>query len=188
MQKNEDRRKTSVYLHFQRNSKGPESAVFVPESAVFPTYDLEVSKIFRIFVLAIRIQVQRRFCFQNDRSGCRIRPAPRSQLHKTIWIMKPLTLKSELRWKSIIPHPTIGAAPRVCPNNNEQPACPYSPKFMFFFIKQDAVLFLLTVVQLYRWQLYYGPHHGTEKGEIGYLLFIYNIYIYYIYNSKNYYL
>ena len=89
----------------QETSKGPESAVFVPESAVFPTYDLEVSIFFRIFALvlgiqarvwaaaqqssselgsafalhhpcttAIRIQVQRRFCFQNDRSGCRIRP------------------------------------------------------------------------------------------------------------------
>ena len=54
MQKNEDRRKTSVYLHFQRNSKGPESAVFVPESAVFPTYDLEVSKIFRNFAMHLR--------------------------------------------------------------------------------------------------------------------------------------
>ena len=36
------------------------------------------------------------------------------------------------------------------------------------------------MVQLYRWQLYYGPHHGTEKGVIEYLLFIYNIYIIYI--------
>jgi hypothetical protein len=33
----------------KKTSKGPESAVFVPESAVFPTYGLEVSKIFRIF-------------------------------------------------------------------------------------------------------------------------------------------
>ena len=33
----------------KKTSKGPESAVFVPESAVFPTYDLEVSIFFRIF-------------------------------------------------------------------------------------------------------------------------------------------
>ena len=52
----------------------PKSAVFAPESAVFPTYGLEVSKFFRIFVLAKKMFRQRRFCFQNDRSGCRIRP------------------------------------------------------------------------------------------------------------------
>ena len=38
----------------KKTSKGPESAVFVPESAVFPTYDLEVSKIFRIFAMHLR--------------------------------------------------------------------------------------------------------------------------------------
>ena len=54
-----------TYTFSKKTPKGPENAVFVPESAVFPTYGLEVSKIFRIFVLAIRIQVLRRFCFQN---------------------------------------------------------------------------------------------------------------------------
>ena len=41
---------TPMYFYIlQETSKGPESAVFVPESAVFPTYDLEVSNFFRIF-------------------------------------------------------------------------------------------------------------------------------------------
>ena len=35
----------------KKTSKGPENAVFVPENAVFPTYNLEVSKIFRIFAM-----------------------------------------------------------------------------------------------------------------------------------------
>ena len=33
----------------------PKSAVFVPESAVFSTYDLEVSTFFRNFALVLRI-------------------------------------------------------------------------------------------------------------------------------------
>ena len=35
----------------KKMSKGPKSAVFVPESAVFPTYNLEVSRFFRNFAL-----------------------------------------------------------------------------------------------------------------------------------------
>jgi hypothetical protein len=35
----------------KKTSKGPESAVFVPESAVFPTYNLEVSRFFRNFAM-----------------------------------------------------------------------------------------------------------------------------------------
>ena len=42
----------------KKTSKGPESAVLVPESAVFPTYDLEVSKIFRNFALVLGIQAR----------------------------------------------------------------------------------------------------------------------------------
>ena len=39
----------------KKTSKGPESAVFVPESAVFPTYDLEVSNIFRNFAKTMEV-------------------------------------------------------------------------------------------------------------------------------------
>jgi hypothetical protein len=39
----------------KKTSKGPESAVFVPEGAVFPTYDLEVSKIFRNFAKTMEV-------------------------------------------------------------------------------------------------------------------------------------
>ena len=39
----------------KKTSKGPESAVFVPESAVFPTYNLEVSKIFRNFAKTMEV-------------------------------------------------------------------------------------------------------------------------------------
>ena len=39
----------------QETSKGPESAVFVPESAVFPTYDLEVSRFFRNFAKTMEV-------------------------------------------------------------------------------------------------------------------------------------
>ena len=53
--RNEDKRKTAAQLHFQRNSKGPESAVFVPESAVFPTYNLEVSSFFRNFAKTMEV-------------------------------------------------------------------------------------------------------------------------------------
>ena len=39
----------------KKTSKGPESAVFVPESAVFPTYDLEVSRFFRNFAKTMEV-------------------------------------------------------------------------------------------------------------------------------------
>ena len=43
---------TPLYFYIlQENIKRPESAVFVPESAVFPAYDLEVSTFFRIFAV-----------------------------------------------------------------------------------------------------------------------------------------
>ena len=42
--------------------KDPESAVFVPESAVFRAYDLEVSKFFRIFAVSIKTHSNARFC------------------------------------------------------------------------------------------------------------------------------
>jgi len=58
----------------KKTSKGPESAVFVPESAVFPTYDLEVSKFFRNFAMHLRSIDNDVFASKIDRSGCRIRP------------------------------------------------------------------------------------------------------------------
>ena len=39
----------------KKTSKGPESAVFVPESAVFHTYDLEVSRFFRNFAKTMEV-------------------------------------------------------------------------------------------------------------------------------------
>ena len=39
----------------KKTSKGPENAVFVPESAVFPTYDLEVSRFFRNFAKTMEV-------------------------------------------------------------------------------------------------------------------------------------
>ena len=43
------------YKCFRYFYVSPKSAVFVPESAVFPTYDLEVSTFFRNFALVLRI-------------------------------------------------------------------------------------------------------------------------------------
>ena len=39
----------------KKTPKGPESAVFVPESAVFPTYNLEVSRFFRNFAKTMEV-------------------------------------------------------------------------------------------------------------------------------------
>ena len=39
----------------KKTSKGPESAVFVPESAVSPTYNLEVSRFFRNFAKTMEV-------------------------------------------------------------------------------------------------------------------------------------
>ena len=39
----------------KKTSKGPESAVFVPESAVSPTYNLEVSSFFRNFAKTMEV-------------------------------------------------------------------------------------------------------------------------------------
>ena len=44
-----------TYTFSKKTPKGPENAVFVPESAVFPTYNLEVSKIFRNFAKTMEV-------------------------------------------------------------------------------------------------------------------------------------